>query len=89
MLLTATAGSGPDRMRGSDGPRPMARKADLSGGAGRERKRTIQPSVFCGFHAGRSGLHEVLRVEVRTGRVGRAGGMHDGEMSLVPEGLQR
>jgi len=30
-LLTAIAGSLPERMRGSDGPSAMARKADLSG----------------------------------------------------------
>ena len=29
-LLTATAGSLPERMRGSDGPSAMARNADLS-----------------------------------------------------------
>src|ERR1700716_3683251 len=37
-LFTATAGSCPERIRGRDGPRPMARKADLSAGWGRECK---------------------------------------------------
>ncbi len=48
----------------------------------------IQPAVFGGFDAGRAGLHEVLRIEVRAARIGRAGGVHDGQMALVPERLQ-
>src|SRR6185369_3034396 len=45
MLLMATAGSLPDRIRGREGPIAIARKADLSVGAGRECKlRFSQPS---------------------------------------------
>src|ERR1700677_2758763 len=42
-LLTATAGSLPERIRGNDGPSAMARKADLSGGRSC-RARFSQPS---------------------------------------------
>ena len=45
MLFIATAGSEPLRMRGSDGPRAMARKGEACGVFGRARKdRLSQPS---------------------------------------------
>src|SRR5438874_6434023 len=44
----------------------------------------IQPSVFCGLQSRRSRFHEVLRVEMRTSFIGRASGMDNRKMSLVP-----
>src|SRR5205814_9393217 len=45
MLLTAIVGSGPERIRGSDGPSAMARKADLTAESGSACKaRFSQPS---------------------------------------------
>src|SRR5581483_2251104 len=48
-------------------------------------QRTVKPAAVCSFHTGRAGLHVILRIEVRAGHVRRAGGMHDGEMTLVIE----
>ena len=76
-------------MRGSDGPRAIARNGEVCGGRRQVVQRTIEPSIFGGLHAGRAGFHEVLRVEVRARRVRRSGGVHDGEMPLLPERLKR
>ena len=54
-----------------------------------EIKRAIEPSAGGGFEAGGAGFHVVLRVEVGTRRVGRAGGVDDGEMALIVERLER
>ena len=48
-----------------------------------------QPAVGRALHAGRAGLHVVLRVEVRARRVGRAAGVHDGQPARVPQRLER
>ncbi len=48
----------------------------------------IEPAVFRGFHPRSAGLHIVLGIEVRAGVVRRTGGMHDGQMPGVPQGLE-
>ena len=47
-----------------------------------------QPSS-CALHAGGSGLHVVLRIEVGAGHVRRSGGVNDRQMALVVERLER
>ena len=61
---------------------------DRGGGEIFGLQSAVEPAVLGGFYAGRAGLHVVLRVEVGAGHVGRAGGMDDGEMALVIEGLE-
>ena len=90
MLLMATAGSLPERMRGSDG----SERDGAEGGLVRQlaaqiMQGAVQPAIFGGFHAGRAGFHEILRVEMRARGIGRAGGVHDGEMTLLPQRLER
>ena len=87
MLFTATAGSRPARIRGRDGPSPMARNADLSP-ASEGVQRPIQPAVFGRFNARRAGLHKILSIEVRTRGIGRTGGVHDRQMALFPQRLE-
>ena len=38
---------------------------------------------------GCAGLHEILGIEVGTTGVGRTGGVHDGELTLLPQRLKR
>ena len=52
-------------------------------------ERAVQPAVFRGLQARRAGFHEVLRVEVRACEIGRARRVHDGELVLVKERLER
>src|SRR5208337_2107629 len=49
----------------------------------------IQPSVLCRFDTRRARLHEILRVEVRAVGIGRTGGVHDRQLTLLPERLER
>ena len=65
-------------------PQADGAKRRLVSGRGQRVQRAIQPAVFSGFDARRAGLHEILRIEVRTARVGRTGRMHDRQMALVP-----
>src|SRR5579863_4297571 len=51
-------------------------------------QRAVQPTVLGGFQAGRSGFHEVLRIEVRAGWVGRASGVNDCQVALFPKRLK-
>src|ERR1700733_8345134 len=51
--------------------------------------RAIEPSIFRDLHARRTGLHEILRVEVRARRVGRPSRVHNRQMPLLPERLKR
>jgi hypothetical protein len=94
MLFMATVGSSAAqnaRHRGSERNRAKGRslRRHPRHGAGQIVERTVEPSVFSGFHAGSAGLHKILRIEVRTRGVGRSGGMNDGEMLLLPERLKR
>ncbi len=52
-------------------------------------ERTVEPSIFGDLYAGRAGFHEVLGIEVRTGGVGRARGVYDRQVALLPQRLQR
>src|SRR5580700_4213442 len=52
-------------------------------------QRAVEPAVGGGFQAGCARFHEILRVEMRARRVGRTGGVHDRQMMLIPEWLQR
>ena len=65
------------------------------GAEGRIRRRlgqaaqsAIQPAVFSGFDAGRAGLHEILRVEMGAGGIGRSGSVHNRQMTLLPKRLE-
>ena len=51
-------------------------------------ERPVQPAVFGRFHAGRAGFHVVLRIEVRARGVGRAGGVNDRQVALLPQRLE-
>src|ERR1700723_3293850 len=51
-------------------------------------KGAVEPAILSAFEAGRSGLHEVLGIEVGAGHIGRAGGVDNGEMALVVERLE-
>ena len=88
MLFTATAGSGPERILRQRWSQTDGAEGGLVGGLRQRMQRTIQPAILGGFDAGRAGLHKILRIEVGTAGVGRAGRMHDGQMPLVPERLQ-
>src|SRR5262249_26575131 len=48
----------------------------------------IQPAVFGGFQARRARLHEVLRVKMRAGGIGRTGSVHDSKLILVKQRLK-
>ena len=50
---------------------------------GHRLQRAVEPAVVGGFHAGRAGLHEILRVEMRARGIGRADGLHDGELAVL------
>src|ERR1700677_3371038 len=50
--------------------------------------RPVHRALFGCSHTARAGLHEILRVEVRTRGVGRTGGMNDGQMTLLPQRLK-
>ena len=52
-------------------------------------ERAIQPSIFGDLHARCAGFHKILCIEVGARRVGRAGRMHNGQMLLLPERLER
>ena len=69
--------------------RPKADGAHRRDFARHLRQRAIQPAVGGGLQAGRAGLHVILRIEVRARGIGRAGGVHDREMLLIPQRLQR
>ena len=47
---------------------------------GNSSNRAIQPAVFGRLHAGRAGLHEILRIEMRARRIGRTRGVHNGQV---------
>ncbi len=51
-------------------------------------QNAIEPSVGRALHARRARFHVVLRIEVRARGVGRAGGVHDGKVPLVPQRLE-
>jgi hypothetical protein len=59
------------------------RRIGIGGG-----QRAVHPAVGAGL-AGGAGFHVILCVEVGARRVGRAGGVDDGELLLVPQRLQR
>ena len=89
-LLTATAGFARQnaRQRSAEGD---GAKCGAACGCGQLRLcsvRLSQPSSVA-LHAGRAGFHVILRIEVRARRVGRSGGVHDREMPLVPQRLER
>ncbi len=48
----------------------------------------VEPAILRGLDAGRAAFHVVLRVEVRAGGVGRAGGVDDGEVAPIVERLE-
>ena len=77
----------PCSMRGRFGPIATARNGEAFS-SGTEATRAIEPAVFGGFDAGRAGLHEILRVEMRARGIGRAGGVNDGELVFVKERLE-
>ena len=56
------------------------------GGLGAEG--AVEPAILRDLDAGGAALHVVLGIEVRAGGVGRAGGVDDGEVALVVEGLE-
>ena len=56
---------------------------------GRRLQRAVEPPVVRGFHARSARLHVILRVEMRTRRIGRADGLHDRELTILKERLQR
>ena len=56
---------------------------------GQVLQRAVQPAIFGGLHSRRARLHEILRVEVRPRRVRRARRVHDGELLLVKQRLER
>jgi hypothetical protein len=89
-LASAMAGTLPASVRGTCEPRARARKAVCAPGcgAGLQPAGAVEPAVFSALDAGRAGFHEVLRVEVGAGHVGRAGGVDDGEMALIVERLE-
>ena len=60
------------RPRGQEIPFPAA-----------ERKSAIEPSIASGFQSRRAGLHIVLRIEVRAGRVRRTCGMDDRQAAVA------
>ena len=84
----ASAGSRPCSERGSCGASATARNGVAACVLARVQV-AIQPAVRRALHAGRGGLHVVLRVEVRARAVGRAAGVDDRELPRVPERLER
>ena len=85
------AGILPASVRGTSEPSASARKAVCSFDDARRSsvlQCAVEPAIFGAFHAGRAGLHVVLRIEVGAGHIGRAGGVDDGEMALVVERLE-
>ncbi len=48
----------------------------------------VEPAVVGGLDAGRAGFHVVLGIEMRARGIGRAGGMNDRQVPLVPERLE-
>ena len=85
-LLTATAGLLPARMRGREVPSATARNG-LSVAPTSARKDAIEPAILGALDAGRARFHVVLGVEVRACLVGRAGGVDNRQVPLVPERL--
>ena len=78
MFVIATAPAPPERMRGMAGDSATARSGDASlSFFAADRAR--QKSILGRLHAGRARLHEVLRVEMRARRVGRADRVNDGQ----------
>ena len=51
-------------------------------------KRAVEPAVVGGLQAGSARLHEILRVEVRAGGIGRSRGVHNGQVPLLPKRLE-
>jgi len=49
----------------------------------------IEPSIFSGLDTRSAGLHKILRIEVRAAWVGRSGGMHNRQLTLLPQRLKR
>ena len=84
------AGILPASVRGTSAPSARARKAVCCFAAAQvfSLQRAVEPAILRALDAGRAGFHVVLRVEVGAGHVGRAGGVHDGEMALVVERLE-
>ena len=58
-------------------------------GWGQIAQRAVEPAIVSGLHARSATLHEILRVKVRARRVRRSRGMHDGQMTLLPQRLKR
>src|SRR5438270_1741932 len=50
--------------------------------------RAIQPAVLRALHSRCARFHLVLRLELRTSGVGRAGGWNNAEMLLLPKRLE-
>src|ERR1022692_1096372 len=55
----------------------------------RVAQRAVQPSVVRGLYPRRAGFHEVLCIEVGTVGVGRSGRMHNRQLTLLPQRLER
>ena len=49
----------------------------------------VEPPIGSAFHPGRRALHVVLGVEVRPCRVGRSAGVNHGQLTAIPEPLER
>src|SRR6266403_2730908 len=52
-------------------------------------QRAVEPAIGGGLQAGRTRLHEVLRVEMRARWIGGTHSVHDGEVMLVPQRQER
>ena len=65
-----------------------ARKGEASG-SGSDLQRAIEPAVVGGLHAGRAGLHVILRIEMRARGIRRTRGVHDGQLLLLEKRQQR
>ena len=60
----------------------MARTGEICSFAPAASARFSQPSAG-GFETRSAGFHIILRIEMRARRIGRAGGVHDGEVAGV------
>ena len=89
MLFMATAGSAP--LKNARHRRPHGDRLEwrFLRRLRQVVQRAVEPSIFGGLHAGSAGLHEILRIEVRAAGVGRSGGVHNRQLTLLPQRLER
>ena len=52
-------------------------------------QRAVQPAILGALYSRRARFHVVLRVKVRSAHIGRAAGVHDRQVSLIVERLER